>query len=488
MRTIPSWISGKPVQGLGDWHPVLNPATGETFAEFNAVGPAELDDAVEAALECMNEPAFQDRANRAKVLKRAAEIIRERTTELAAREVEDTGKPIYEAESYDIPSAAEVIEFFSTLASMDLEEKEALEGDYSGHELRVAREPVGVCGCIGAWNYPFQIAAWKIAPAIAAGCGVVFKPAELTPSNAPILAEILEEAGLPSGAVNVVQGGPEVGEAICRHPKIAKISLTGEVTTGKKVMAAASEGLKRVTLELGGKSPLVVLPDADMEQAASLTVSANFLSQGEVCSNGTRVFVPRDRFPEFREALLAAMDRVKIGDPNSKATNVGALISAEHKEKVDAFVEQARRDDVPILEFGELPTDAPFSNGFFTRPAVLLDPDDDRPYARQEIFGPVACVLGYDSVEEAVKRANDTEFGLAAGVLGNDVEQAQRVAAQLKAGVVWVNTFNITPACMPYGGVKLSGLGRENGREALLAHLETKSILTSKNPMEHPWT
>jgi len=449
-----------------------NPASGAAICEIALAGEADVDRAVTAAKRAQTEWANRTGAERGRVLRRAAELLRENVDEIARLESLDTGRPIQETPEADVESGAACLEYFGGIAA-------GINGEYtdlSSAFVYTRREPLGVCGGIGAWNYPLQIACWKSAPALATGNAMVFKPAELTPLTALKLAAIYREAGLPDGLFNVVQGFAETGQALTGHPGIAKISLTGEAGTGKKVMAAAAGTLKQVTMELGGKSPLVIFADADLDQAVSAAMMANFYSQGEICTNGTRVFVDASIEDEFLKRLKARTEKLTLGDPLDPATQVGPLISEEHMELVLGYIEAGKDSDARLITGGERATESGLEHGAYVRPTVFAGCDDEQKIVREEIFGPVMSVLTFSDEEEVVRRANDTEYGLAAGLFTRDLTRAHRVAAQLQAGVVWINNYNVTPIEMPFGGVKASGLGRENGWAAIDFYTQRKSV------------
>jgi betaine-aldehyde dehydrogenase len=383
----------------------------------------------------------------------------------------------------DVLSGADCLEYFAGLAAGLTGEHIPLVDAFA----YTRREPIGIVAAIGAWNYPLQIACWKAAPALAAGNAVIFKPAELTPLTALRLSDVFAEAGLPAGAFNVVQGDAETGRLLTRHPRIGKVSLTGEVQTGKAVMADAARTLKQVTLELGGKSPLIVFADADVRNAVSGALLGNFYSAGEVCSNGTRVFVHRAIRDAFVAALLERTARLRIGDPLDPATQVGALISEAHLQKVLAAVARGRADGARLLAGGERVRVQGCEAGAFVAPTIFEAAGDDLPLVCEEIFGPVMTLLTFEDEAEVVARANATPYGLAAGVFTRDLACAHRVAARLDAGVVWINTYNVTPVEMPFGGMKLSGLGRENGKAALEAHTQVKSVYVALGDVESPY-
>jgi betaine-aldehyde dehydrogenase len=462
----------------------INPATGAVLAEIRVDGAAEVDAAVARALEGQRLWAAMTGAARARVLRESADILRARNRELAELETRDTGKPIQETIAVDVASGADCLEYFAGLAASLAGEHLDLGPQAFGY---TRREPLGVVAGIGAWNYPLQIACWKAAPALACGNAMLFKPAELTPLTAIRLAEVFAQAGLPDGVFQVVQGYADTGRLLTRHPQIRKVSLTGEVGTGKAVMADAAASLKHVTLELGGKSPLIVFDDARIDNAVAGALLANFYSAGEVCSNGTRVFVHRRIRAAFLERLKARTAAMRVGDPMDPATQVGALISEAHMEKVLAYIARGRAEGARLLVGGQRVTTGDLANGFFVAPTVFDGCHDDMAIAREEIFGPVMTVLEFNDEDEVIARANATEFGLAAGVFTNDLTRAHRVIARLQAGTCWINHYNVTPVELPFGGVKLSGLGRENGRAALEHYSQLKSVYVAMTDIDAPY-
>jgi betaine-aldehyde dehydrogenase len=462
----------------------INPATGQVLGYVTADGAAQIDAAVAAAQKGQARWAALTGAERARVLRRAAEILRARNGELAELETRDTGKPIQETRVVDVASGADCFEYFASLAQSLSGEHIDLGPQAFGY---TRREPLGVVAGIGAWNYPLQIACWKAAPALACGNAMIFKPAELTPFTAVKLEEILLEAGLPAGVFRVVQGFAETGRLLTRHPGIRKVSLTGEVGTGKAVMADAAQSLKAVTLELGGKSPLIVFDDAKLDNAVAGALLANFYSSGQVCSNGTRVFVHRSLKSAFLERLVRRVAVMRIGDPMDPATQVGALVSEQHMHKVLSYIERGRAQGARVLTGGMRVTSGDLANGYFVAPTVFDECRDDMAIVREEIFGPVMSVLEFEDEEEVIERANATEFGLAAGVFTNDLTRAHRVIARLQAGTCWINHYNVTPIELPFGGVKLSGLGRENGRAALEHYSQLKSVYVALGDVDAPY-
>ena len=459
------------------------PATGATIATVHAATESVIASAIESAQSGFAAWAATPPAERGRVLRRAADIIRSRNAELSALETFDTGKPIQETLVADWASGADALEWFGALAAGIGGEHVDLGGDF----FYTRREPLGVCFGIGAWNYPAQIACWKAAPALACGNAMIFKPSEQTPLSALKLAEILIEAGLPAGAFNVVQGAGAVGAALTAHPAIAKVSITGSVPTGEKVYAGAAGGLKPVTLELGGKSPILVFADADLDAAVGGAMMGNFYSAGQVCSNGTRVFVERSVLPDFLARLTARSEAIRLGDPTDPDTVMGPLISAAQGEKVMGYIAAGQAEGARLVTGGTRAEIPGCEGGFFIRPTVFADVTDDMTIAREEIFGPVMAVLAFDTEEEALTRANATPFGLAAGVFTRDIARAHRCVAQLRAGTTWINAYNLTPVEMPFGGVKASGIGRENGRAALEHYSQLKSVYVGTGPVEAPF-
>ena len=462
----------------------INPATGHELARLPVAGAAEVDAAVARAQEAQRTWAQRTGAERARVLRRAADLLRTHNERLAVLETRDTGKPIQETRVVDVASGADCFEYYAGLAAGIAGEYLDLGRDAFGY---TRREPLGVVAGIGAWNYPLQIACWKSAPALACGNAMIFKPAELTPLTAIELESLLLEAGLPAGLFQVVQGYADTGRLLTRHPQIRKVSLTGEVGTGKAVMADAAATLKAVTLELGGKSPLIIFDDADLENAVSGAMLGNFYSAGEVCSNGTRVFVQRKMRARFLERLQQRVQAMRVGDPMRDDTQVGSLISAEHLEKVMGYIARGRAEGARVLVGGYRVVDGDLASGNFVAPTVFTDCHDDMAVAREEIFGPVMSVLTFDEEEEVIARANDTPYGLAAGVFTRDLTRGHRVIARLEAGTCWINHYNITPIELPFGGVKLSGLGRENGRAAIEHYTQLKSVYVAMSDVASPY-
>lgn len=477
------YIGGEYVDATsGETFDTLDPATGETLARVQQASQADIDRAVRSAREGQREWAAMTAMQRSRILRRAVELLRARNDELAAIETRDTGKPIAETRAVDIVTGADVIEYYAGLAT-------AIEGAQiplrESSFVYTRREPLGVCAGIGAWNYPIQIACWKSAPALAAGNAMIFKPSEVTPLTALKLAEIYSEAGVPAGVFNVVQGDGRVGAMLAEHGGIEKISFTGGVETGKKVMArAGGSTLKEVTMELGGKSPLIVFDDANLERAADIAMTANFFSAGQVCTNGTRVFVERGVIDKFEALIAQRVKRIRIGAPDDPDTNFGPLVSAAQLQKVLGFIESGKREGARLVAGGARLADGAFARGQYVEPTVFADCRDDMRIVREEIFGPVMSILAFDDEDEVIARANDTEYGLAAGVVTENLSRAHRVIHRLEAGICWINTWGESPAEMPVGGYKQSGIGRENGIATLNAYTRTKSVQVELGPYQ----
>ena len=480
---LPLYIDGRPVDATaGSTFDVVNPLDGALLARVQQAAAADIDAAVAAARRGQRQWAAMSGMARGRILQRAVALLRERNDALAELETRNTGKPLSETAAVDIATGADALEYYAGLAA-------AIEGTQiplrEDSFIYTRREPLGVVAAIGAWNYPIQIACWKAAPALAAGNAVVFKPSEVTPLTAMKLAEIFTEAGLPDGVFNVIHGAGDVGALLTEHPQIAKVSFTGEVGTGKKVMAAAGGStLKEVTMELGGKSPLVVFADADLDRAADAAMMANFYSSGQICTNGTRVFVERSAQAAFEAKVQERVARIRAGDPLDPAVNFGPLVSFEHQAKVLDYIALGKQEGARVLIGGEAWDQGDFARGAWAAPTVFTDCTDDMRIVREEIFGPVMAILAFDDEEEVIRRANDTHYGLAAGVFTESLNRAHRVIHRLEAGICWINTWGESPAEMPVGGYKQSGIGRENGLETLAHYTQTKSVQVEMGPFE----
>ncbi len=459
---------------------VIFPATGEIIARLHSATPEVIEQALNSAKTAQGEWAALSGTERGRVLRRAADIMRERNRALSLLETHDTGKPLKETLVADATSGADALEYFGGLAGSLTGEHIPLGG---GDFVYTIREALGVCIGIGAWNYPTQIACWKGAPALACGNAMVFKPSETTPLSALKVAEILIEAGAPKGIYNVVQGYGDVGASLVTDPRVAKVSLTGSVPTGRKVYAAAAADMKHVTMELGGKSPMIVFDDADIENAVSGAILGNFYSSGQVCSNGTRVFVQKGIKDQFLARLSERLATAEIGDPLDESVNFGPMVSENQMNIALGYIEKGKAEGARLVYGGERIE----GDGFYMQPTVFADVTDDMTIAREEIFGPVMSVLDFDTEEEVLARANDTEFGLAAGVFTNDLTRAHRIVAGFEAGTCYINTYNLAPVEAPFGGSKMSGVGRENSKLAINHFSEMKTVYVSMNDVEAPY-
>jgi betaine-aldehyde dehydrogenase len=480
-----NYIHGQALKNeTGETFEVTNPATGEVSYLVEVADEKIQQAAIKSAKEGFHTWSKMSAIERSRILLKAVALLRERNDELAAIEVTDTGKPWQEASVVDVVTGADSIEFFAGLAPSIEGNQQTVGDDF----YYTRREPLGICAGIGAWNYPLQIACWKAAPALACGNVMIFKPSEETPLGALKLAEVFTQAGVPDGVFNVLQGDGRVGAWLTHHEEIAKISFTGEVGTGKKVMAAAASSLKQVTMELGGKSPLIIFNDADIDNAVSAAMLGNFYTQGEICTNGTRVFVQQDIYPTFVEKLLQrTRDNIVCGDPMDPATNFGALISKDHQDKVLSYIEIGKKEGAELLAGGHAlkPDNSP--NGYFVAPTIFGQCTDDMTLSREEVFGPVMSLLPFSDEDEVIRRANDTRLGLAAGVFTQDITRAHRVIHQMQAGICWINAYGASPAEMPVGGYKMSGIGRENGSETLKAYTQLKAVYVGMKPLESPF-
>ncbi|EME41351.1 hypothetical protein DOTSEDRAFT_73688 [Dothistroma septosporum NZE10] len=462
----------------------IDPSTDEVIAEICIADKAAIDAAVKSAKDAFSKWSSMSAMERSRILLRAVAILRQRNDELAKIETHDTGKAFSETSAVDVVTGADVLEYYANHIAAG-----GLNGETT--QLRpdawmyTTKAPLGVCAGIGAWNYPIQIALWKSAPCLAAGNCMVYKPSEFTPLHALKLAEVYTEAGVPAGVFNVVQGTGEVGAMLTGHPGIAKVSFTGQVSTGAKVAGTAAGGMKYVTMELGGKSPCVILPDASLDNAVDGAMMANFFSTGQVCTNGTRVFVPKSMQSAFEVNLLEKMKYIRAGDLFDPNTNFGPLVSKVHYEKVNKYIKHGIEIDKAKLIAGGLgqpELQGASKSGYWVKPTVFTNCTDKMLITVDEIFGPVMCILPYDDseadwLETLIQRANNTQMGLAAGVFTSDIDFGHKIVARIEAGITWVNTWGESPAEMPVGGWKMSGLGTENGRRSLDNWVQNKSTL-----------
>ncbi|MAG75532.1 MAG: betaine-aldehyde dehydrogenase [Colwelliaceae bacterium] len=484
-HTLFNFVHGELLENTsGQSFDVINPATNEVIYKTQVADEFIQQKAIESARQGFATWSAMTAVERSRVLLKAVELLRERNDELAKIEVLDTGKPIQEADCVDIETGADVIEYFAGLAPAQLGSQQPVGEDF----FYTRKEPIGICAGIGAWNYPLQIACWKSGPALAAGNVLIFKPSEETPRGAVELAKVFTEAGMPPGVFNVVHGAGEVGQWLTTHPAIEKVSFTGEVGTGQKVMQSAASNLKEVTMELGGKSPLIVFEDAEITEAVSAAMLGNFYTQGEVCTNCTRVYVHKAVYEEFIEELKHRTENnIIIGDPLDPKVNLGALISKKHQKLVLDYIETGKQQGATLLTGGHAVSPSSAPDGNFVAPTIFIDCRDDMTIVKEEIFGPVMCVLAFEDESDVIARANNTELGLAAGVFSQNIKRAHRVIHQLNAGICWINSYGNSPAEMPVGGYKRSGIGRENGVETLNSYTQTKSIYVGMSQIDSPF-
>jgi aldehyde dehydrogenase (NAD+) len=453
--------------------PVENPATEEVLCEVAEAGAEDVDRAVAAARDCFESDAWQklEPRGRGQLLARAAELLEARAEEFARLETQQNGKPLFESK-IDVAMTVETLRYYAGWA-------DKITGATlpvgAGSFVYTLKEPVGVVGAIVPWNFPLNLASWKFAPALAAGCTVVLKPAFETPLTALLFAEVAEAAGFPAGAFNVVAGdGPTAGAALVRHPEVGKIAFTGSTAVGQGIMREAAGTLKRVTLELGGKSPNIVFADADLGAAVKGAQTAIFYGKGEVCAAGSRLVVERGVHDQVVEQLAARAKKLVPGDPFEKSTRLGAVVSRRQQQKVLRYIDAGRSEGATLVAGGRSATVN--GKGYYVEATVFDGVTPTMTIAREEIFGPVLAVLAFDDLEEAIALANQSLFGLAAGIWTRDLSKAHRVARAIEAGTVWVNTYNLYDSAAPFGGYKASGFGRDLGREGLDGYLETKTV------------
>jgi len=462
----------------GNTFPVLNPATAEEITRVAEGDHLDIDAAVAAARKAFDEGPWprMTPVERAKIMFKLADLMEENAATLAELECLDNGKPLAVAAAADVPLAYENIRYYAGWvtklngSTIDISVPYMPNAEFHAY---TRREPIGVAGQIIPWNFPLLMAAWKLGPALAAGCCVVLKPAEQTPLSALLLGELIQEAGFPPGVVNIVTGyGEAAGAPLAAHPQVDKIAFTGSTEVGKMIVQAAAGNLKKVTLELGGKSPNIVFQDADMNAAVAGSAAAIFFNQGQVCSAGSRLFVQKGIFDRVVQGVSDAASKIKVGPGMNKDTEMGPLVSEEQFKRVTGYLEKGKAEGAEAVVGGNRKGD----RGYFVEPTVLVNTNPNMSVVREEIFGPVVTAMPFDDIDEIAKEANDTNYGLAAGIWTNDLSKAHKLAARLRAGSIWINCYNVFDASLPFGGYKESGWGREMGAEALSLYLETKAV------------
>jgi aldehyde dehydrogenase (NAD+) len=468
-------IDGQWVDGAKKFD-TINPATGEVLTQIAEASHADVDRAVIAARR-----VFEDRngawrklsaSERGRMIWKLADLIEKNIDEFAELETLDNGKPIFESRYVDMPMVIDVLRYYAGWATkIHGETVNSFETAFT----YTLREPVGVVGLIVPWNFPLLLASWKLGPALACGNTLVLKPAEQTPLTALRLGELVIEAGFPAGVINILTGGPETGKAIVEHPGIDKIAFTGSTAVGKEIMRGAADTLKRVTLELGGKSPNIVFADSDIDNAVKGAINGIFYGKGEVCNAGSRLFLESKVKDEFTEKLVGRASKMRPSDPLDPKTRMGAIVSQEQMQTVLGYIETGKRDGAKLLAGGNR-VQVDGSKGFFIEPTIFGDVKNNMRVAQEEIFGPVLAVLTFDDVDEVIEQANNNPYGLAAAVWTRDGKKAHSVSRRLKAGTVWINTYGLMDASLPFGGYKSSGFGRELGASALEHYTELKTV------------
>jgi acyl-CoA reductase-like NAD-dependent aldehyde dehydrogenase len=469
-------INGQWVEGSGQGFDTVNPATGEVLTRIAEASERDVDQAVSAARKAFDDAAGAWRkmsaSERGKVLWRIADLLEKNIDELAELETLDNGKPIFESRYVDMPMVADVFRYYAGWATK-------IHGEtvntFNNAFTYTLREPVGVVGAIVAWNFPLLLASWKLGPALACGNTVVLKPAEQTPLTALRFGELCLEAGLPPGVLNIVTGGPETGAALVKHPGVDKVAFTGSTSVGKEIMRSSAETLKRVTLELGGKSPNIVFSDSNMDAAVKGAVNGIFYGKGEVCCAGSRLFVEKKVEDEFTSKLIEYTKKIKLGDPLDPKTRLGAIVSEKQMQTVLGYIESGKKEGATLLAGGKRAS-VDGDRGYFIEPTVFGGVKNEMTIAQEEIFGPVLATLTFDDIDQVAELANKNIYGLAAAIWTNDIKKAHQLSRRLKAGTVWINTYGLMDAALPFGGYKQSGFGRELGMHAIEHYTELKTV------------
>jgi aminomuconate-semialdehyde/2-hydroxymuconate-6-semialdehyde dehydrogenase len=476
---VQNFIDGRwQAPGKGSYLPNYNPATGEVFSEIPRSDARDVELAVRSAQLAFHHWSQTPVAERAEYLRKIAAQIEMRADEFAEMESRDQGKPIRLARQMDIERVIHNFRFFAD-EILKPENEVYLEADFTS---RVIRKPVGVAGLISPWNLPLYLLSWKIAPALACGNTVVAKPSEFTSMTASLLAEVCLEVGLPAGVLNIVFGlGEDVGSAIVKHPKVPLISFTGGTETGRKIYRESAEHFKKISLELGGKNPNLIFADCDLDQAVKVSLRSSFLNQGEICLCGSRIYVEEKIYPEFLDRFLEGVRKLKVGDPADENSFMGALISKAHLEKVESYIQKAKSEHGKILCGGDRPQlPAHFHKGYFLNPTVITGLAENSACVQEEIFGPVVTVSSFQSEKEAIEKANSVRYGLSATIWSQNIERAQKIASQLEAGTVWINSWLMRDLRVPFGGMKHSGLGREGGKYSIDFYTEATTVVVKE--------
>ncbi|GGE27520.1 betaine aldehyde dehydrogenase [Marinithermofilum abyssi] len=488
METKRMFIDGEWVEAQsGETREIINPYNQEVIAVVPEAGRDDAKRAIQAARKAFDEGLWPDMpaTERGQKLYQVAELIEKNKEELARLETLDTGKTLVESQA-DMDDIAGVFRYYAGLADKD--GGEMIDAPIENAVSKVVREPVGVCGMITPWNYPLLQASWKLAPALAAGCTMVLKPSEITPLTTLKIAELLEEVGFPKGVVNIVTGaGPTVGAELSENTDVDLISFTGGIETGKKIMQAASNNVKKIALELGGKNPNIVFADSDFETAVDYALNAVYFHAGQVCSAGARLLVEENIHDRFVEELVKRVKNIKLGNGMDENTQMGPLTSAEHRTKVEKYIEIGKEEGAKLLIGGKRPEGAAFEKGFFVEPTIFDGCTSDMRIVQEETFGPILTIETFRTEEEAIRLANDTIYGLAGAVWTGDMNRAQRVSRALRMGTVWINDFHPYFPQAPWGGYKQSGIGRELGKTGLEEYTEQKHIFQNLDPQPMKW-